>query len=280
MHTVELTIYVEDDLQDFLIAELATLDFETFVQEDTFVQAYIAAPQWTEQKRDEITQWLRNRGVFVPIDEETIEPRNWNEQWEETIRPLAVGSFIIKPTWAALPPTDGDKILLEIDPKMSFGTGYHASTRLVLRFLPQLINTGARILDAGTGTGILAIAALKLGATQAYAFDIDPWAQENAVENFHLNGVSHQVVFRTGSLEVVTETGFDVICANINLNVLLEMLPALTEKLTPSGHLVLAGLLRENRSRLLKEAATCSLIPVHEAVEDEWWSVVLTQRNH
>lgn len=275
MHTVELTIYVQDDLQEFLIAELAELDFETFRQEEAFLQAYIPASHWTDVKRDEITQWLRNRGAFVPIDEEIIDPRNWNEQWEETIQPLAVGAFIVKPTWATLPPEHADKILLEIDPKMSFGTGYHASTRLVLRFLPRLVRGGERVLDAGTGTGILAIAALKLGAAEAYAFDIDPWAQENAVENFHLNGVAERVAFRAGDLSVIQETDFDLICANINLHVLLDMLPAFAEKLNSGGLLVAAGLLRENRTRFLEAAAQARLLPVHEAVEDEWWSVVL-----
>ncbi|NBC18008.1 MAG: 50S ribosomal protein L11 methyltransferase [Bacteroidetes bacterium] len=277
MHTVELTVYVGDDWQELLIAELADLDFETFRQEDDCLRAYLPAPQWTEAKRDEIEQWLRNRGLFVPVDEEVIAPRNWNELWEEAIQPLAIGPFLVKPTWADVPPEHADKLLLEIDPKMSFGTGYHESTRLVLRFLPDLITGGERVLDAGTGTGILAIAACKLGAASAVAFDIDAWAQQNAVENFLLNGVRDRVTFHAGPLDAVPETGFDLILANINRNVLLGLLPDLAARLHEGGHLVLAGLLKTERARMLGAARTHDLHLAREADEGEWWSVVLAK---
>jgi ribosomal protein L11 methyltransferase len=277
MHTVELTIYVGDDWQELLIAELADLDFETFRQEDDRLRAYLPAPQWTDSKRDEIEQWLRNRGLFVPIDEEIIEPRNWNELWEEAIQPLAVGPFLVKPTWADVPPEHADKLLLEIDPKMSFGTGYHESTRLVLRFLPDLITGGERVLDAGTGTGILAIAACKLGAASAVAFDIDAWAQQNAVENFLLNGVHDRVTFHAGPLDAVPESDFDLILANINRNVLLGLLPALAERLADGGRLILSGLLQSERARILGATRTHSLRLVHETTEGDWWSVVLSK---
>lgn len=277
MHTVELTIYVGDDWQELLIAELADLDFETFQQEDDHLRAYLPAPQWTDAKRDEIEQWLRNRGLFVPVGEEVIEPRNWNELWEETIRPLAVGPFLIKPTWADVPSEHADKLLLEIDPKMSFGTGYHESTRLVLRFLPDLITGGERVLDAGTGTGILAIAACKLGAASAVAFDIDPWAQQNAVENFLLNGVRDRMTFHAGPLDTVPETGFDLILANINRNVLLGLLPDLAARLRDGGHLVLSGLVRKDRDRMLDAADTRRLHLARDAADGEWWAVVLAR---
>jgi ribosomal protein L11 methyltransferase len=277
MHTVEVTIYVGDDWQELLIAELADLDFETFRQEDDCLHAYLPAARWTDSKRDEIEQWLRNRGLFVPVDEEVITPRNWNELWEETIQPLAIGPFLVKPTWADVPPEHADKLLLEIDPKMSFGTGYHESTRLVLRFLPDLIRGGEHVLDAGTGTGILAIAACKLGAASAVAFDIDAWAQQNAVENFLLNGVHDRVTFHAGALDAVTEARFDLILANINRNVLLGLLPALAERLADGGHFVLSGLLQTERDRMLDAARTHHFDVAHEATEGEWWSVVLAK---
>ena len=278
MHTVELTIYVEDDWQELLIAELADLDFDMFHQDDGCLRAYTPAPRWTEAKRDAVQQWLRSRGLFVPVEEDVIDPSNWNEQWEETIRPLVVGPFLIKPTWRSVPPEHADKLLLEIDPKMSFGTGYHPSTRLVLRVLPDLVQGGERVLDAGTGTGVLAIAALKLGAAQAFAFDIDPWAQDNAVENFLLNGVADRVAFRGGSLEVVPDESYDLICANINRNALLGMLPSFADKVTSGGHIVLAGLLLADRDRMLDAAAQAGLASAREEQEDEWWSVVLVRQ--
>lgn len=275
MNTVELRIYVADDWQEFLIAELGDLDFDVFEQDDQSVRAFISAPRWDDVKREHVEQWLRSHGLLVPVEECIHPPQNWNERWEEAIRPLAVGSFLIKPTWADVPAEHADKILLEIDPKMSFGTGYHPSTRLVLRFLPDIVQEGQHVLDAGTGTGILAIAAIKLGAESAVAFDIDPWAQQNAVENIYLNGVEGEVAFRSGGIETVGEDGFDLVLANINRNVLVDLLPLFVEKCTPGGHIVLAGLLQRDRTGILETARRQGLTMEHESTEGEWWAVVL-----
>lgn len=277
MKTVALTIYVPEELQEYLIAELADLDFEGFEQEELFVKAYIPASRWNDVAREHLEHWLARYGVAAPVQEEVIEPRNWNRQWEETIKPIAVGSFLIKPTWASLPDGFRDHILLEIDPKMSFGTGYHESTRLALRFLPDIVAPGDRVLDAGTGTGILAIAALKLGATSAVAFDIDEWAQQNAVENFYLNGVADRVTFREGTIDVVPEADFDVILANIHLSVLVDLMPAFAARLRPDGRLLLAGLLRQDRTAICDAAARQGFRPAHENVENEWWACVMTR---
>ncbi|QXD16696.1 50S ribosomal protein L11 methyltransferase [Rhodocaloribacter litoris] len=281
MRTVELTLYVEEPLQEWLIAFLEDLDFDAFLQEDHRLKAYLPAARWNDVARERIEQWLLAHGLDVPIEEQLIEPQDWNAQWERSLRPVAVGPFLIRPTWTETPPEHADKIVLEIDPKMSFGTGYHESTRLVLRVLPSLIRGGERVLDAGTGTGILAIAAVRLGAAGALAFDIDPWAAENAAENFARNGVADRIAFREGSLEVVPESGFDLVLANINRNVLLDLLPGFAEKTRPGGRIVLAGLLTSDRDRMLEAAARMeratrpALTPLHEATEGEWWSVVL-----
>jgi ribosomal protein L11 methyltransferase len=277
MKTVALTIDVEDDLQELLIAELADLDFEAFEQEEDRLTAYVPAARWNDAAREHIEAWLAGHGLPAPLREEVIPAQNWNRQWEETIRPIVVGRFLVRPTWAEAPAGAEDRILLEIDPKMSFGTGYHESTRLALHFLPAVVRPGDRVLDAGTGTGILAIAALKLGAATAIAFDIDEWAQENAVENFYLNGVADRVTFREGSIDVVPETGFDVILANIHLSVLLEMLPAFAARLRPGGRLLLAGLLRQDRDRICTAAAHGFTLALEDA-ENEWWAGVWERR--
>src|SRR5690606_4088964 len=203
MKTVELVLSVPERYHEFLIAELPDLDFESFTAEEDRLAAYAPASRWDQVAREQLERWLRMHGLPERFGERIVPDENWNARWEETIRPLAVGRFLIRPTWASTPPEHADKVLLEIDPKMSFGTGYHESTRLVLRFLPALVRGGERVLDAGTGTGVLAIAALKLGGAAAVGFDVDPWAQVNAVENALLNGVGDRFEVREGSLETV-----------------------------------------------------------------------------
>ena len=278
MKTVELVLSVPDRYHEFLIAELSDLDFESFVADDDQVTAYAPASRWNQVRREEIERWLRMHGLPDRFGERIVPDENWNARWEETIRPLAVGRFLIRPTWAETPPEHADKVLLEIDPKMSFGTGYHESTRLALGFVPALIEGGERVLDAGTGTGVLAVAALKLGAASALGFDIDPWAHVNATENALLNGVADRFEVREGGLDVVPEAGFDVIFANINRNVLLEMLPGFAAKLTAAGRLVLAGLLHTDRETMVAAVEAAGLALYDEATEGEWWSAILTQR--
>ncbi len=279
MKTLELVLRVPDRYHEFLIAELTDLDFESFEQDDDLLKAYAPAGRWSDVRREHVEHWLLAHDLPIAMEERIVREENWNAQWEETIRPLAVGRFLIKPTWADVPPEHADKVLLEIDPKMSFGTGYHESTRLVLGFLPAVVHGGETVLDAGTGTGVLGIAALKLGAASAIGFDIDPWASVNATENALLNGVGDRFEVREGGLDVVPETGFDLVFANINRNVLLDLMPGFAEKLTPDGRLVLAGLLKTDREVMLASIEAAGLALDGEATENEWWSLIVTKKS-
>ena len=283
MKTVELVLDVPDRYHEFLIAELADLDVESFAEEDDRLRAYVPATRWSAPRREHVERWLRAHDLPSVFEERVVPDENWNARWEETVRPLAVGRFLVKPTWADVPPEHADKVLLEIDPKMSFGTGYHESTRLALRFLPGLVRGGEDVLDAGTGTGVLAIAALRLGAATALGFDIDPWASTNATENAFLNGVADRFEVREGSLDIVPETGFDLVFANINRNVLLALLPGLGAKLAQpvpekaGGRLVLAGLLRSDRDVMTTAISDAGLTLYDEATEAEWWSAIVSR---
>ena len=272
MNTVAVKISVPDAYQEILIAELADLDFESFEQHDRHLRAYIPSSRWNDVTRETIILWLAAHELPTRLEEEVIADQNWNREWEETIRAVAVPPFLIKPTWREVPPEHRDLILLEIDPKMSFGTGYHESTRLMLRMLPDTIEAGDDVLDAGTGTGILAIAAVKLGAATAIAFDIDPWSQENAVENIYINHVADRIDLRPGSIELIGERDFDVVIANINLNVVAGLLPVLVEKLSARGALLVSGILIRDRDRLLQTAERRGLSLEREMSENDWWS--------
>lgn len=275
MKTVELALAVPDRYHEFLIAELADLDFESFATGDDQLTAYVPASRWSQVSREHVERWLRAHDLPDQFGERVVPDENWNARWEETIQPVAVGRFLIRPTWAETPPEYADRVMLEIDPKMSFGTGYHESTRLALGFVPGLVRGDERVLDAGTGTGVLAIAALKLGAESALGFDIDPWSITNATENALLNGVADRFEVREGSLDVVPEADFDLVFANINRNVLLDLMPGFAAKLVTSGRLVLAGLLQTDREVTVESTRAVGLALYDEATEGEWWSAVL-----
>lgn len=277
MRTIELTLPVADDAQELLIAELTDLDFAGFEQAEEVLRAYVPATRWNDVHRELIEQWLRRHGIAAPLEERVYEPTDWNAEWERTVQPLPVGPFLVKPTWAEVPPEHADRLLLEVDPKMSFGTGYHESTRLVLRLLPDVVRGGERVLDAGTGTGILALAALRLGAASALAFDTDDWAYRNATENVFLNEVEDRVEVRQGSVEVAPAEAFDLVLANINRESLLTMMPELVRRLADGGHLLLSGLLRTDAERMTEAVAQHGLKVALTCVESEWWAAVATR---
>ncbi|MEM6335976.1 MAG: 50S ribosomal protein L11 methyltransferase, partial [Bacteroidota bacterium] len=218
---------------DVFVADLDALGCTGVLEEEHALHAYWPAEAWTDNVKTGLS------ALGLPFETHQIEDQNWNAAWEASIVPVEAGPFLIKPTWTERPKGTAHLGVIEIDPKMSFGTGHHETTRLVLGFLPQWLRTGDRVLDAGTGTGVLGIGALKLGAAHVIGFDIDPWAQENVLENLDLNEARSQFEFREGAIDAVPEDGFDLILANINRNVLIDLVPVFAHKLAASGRLIL-----------------------------------------
>ena len=275
MDYLRISISLNDDFHELLIAELFDIDFEGFEEEDDLLIASIPANRFDDSKREEIERILiRFGGEASILSEELISPQNWNQTWEQSIKPQTIGKFYVRPTWA---PENEDEELIEllIDPKMAFGTGYHATTRLLLEWIPEIVEEGDEILDAGTGTGILAIAALKVGASSAFGFDIDEWSKDNAEENMELNQVENFEV-ELGSIEVIPEgKQYDVILANINRNALMDLIPLLNNFLKPDGKLLLSGLLTTDESTILGITNTLNFKHVATRQLDEWIAIHL-----
>ena len=275
MDYIKLTISIREEFQELLIAELFDMDFEGFQEEDDDILiATIPASEFDDYMREEIEQFLMSYGEECHIlKEEVVPPQNWNEAWEQTIEPQYIGDFYVRPTWAE-PSNDKNAIELLIDPKMAFGTGYHPTTRLILELLPDLIRKGDKVLDAGTGTGILAIAALKLGAESAFGFDLDEWSEHNAEENMLLNKVTNFEVM-LGSSEVIPRgSQYDVILANINRNALRQLIPELLGYLKESGKLLLSGLLDTDEETMLSLESVKSLKHIKTRHEKEWIAIL------
>jgi len=275
MEYLELRISLEDDFHELLIAELFDLDFEGFEQEEDLLIATIPTQRFDDSKREKIENKLLSYGETASIlSEKVIAPQNWNEAWERSIKPQTIGKFYIHPTWTSYDGETDDNIELLIDPKMAFGTGYHATTRVMLEWLPEVISEGETVLDAGTGTGILAIAALKLGAESAFGFDIDEWSEANARENILLNDV-HNFEVKLGSTEVIPNgKKYDIILANINRNALIELIPELLIYLTDGGKLLLSGLLKEDETVILNQPALQNLIHIDTRQHQEWIAIL------
>jgi ribosomal protein L11 methyltransferase len=275
MEYVELRISLNDDFHELLIAELFDLDFEGFEQEEDLLIGTIPTHRFDDSKREEIEKMLMKFGGESSVLSEKIIPdQNWNEAWERTIQPQTIGKFYVHPTWSTSKSELEDHIELIIDPKMAFGTGYHATTRVMLEWLPEVIQKGDKVLDAGTGTGILGIAALKLGASSAFGFDIDEWSKTNAYENMLLNEVENFEV-KLGSTEVIPDgEKYDVVLANINRNALIDLVPILLSFLTEGGKLLLSGLLENDEPVMLKQEALKKLNHIDTRQHQEWIAIL------
>lgn len=274
MDYIRLSLVLADEFHELLIAELFDLDFEGFEEEENLLMASIPANKFDDSKKEEIERLLHQFSADSFIQsEELINPQNWNETWEQSIKPQSIGSFYVRPTWADKS-NDSGLVELLIDPKMAFGTGYHATTRLILEWLPEVISKEDIILDAGTGTGILAIGALKLGAESAFGFDIDEWSKDNAEENMQLNGISNFEV-ELGSIEVIpVGAKYDVILANINRNALIELIPQLLPYLREGGKLLLSGLLHEDEETI-RGLDSVKTLHHHETRSQKEWIAIL-----
>ncbi len=278
---IEVTITSPAPYQDLLIGRLALLGFEGFLQEDSSFSCYAPVAAWNKVAESKLDTLLSNfgkefKGIHFSTATKTIHEKNWNEEWERSIGIVeATSRIIIKPSWKKLRKRDKGKIVLHIDPKMAFGTGHHETTRLSLVLLDEHIRPGATVLDFGAGTGILAIAAVKLGAASALAIDNDPWAVENARENISRNRVLRRVRAVEGDRRKLPKRSFDLIVANIDLPTITTSLSDLVRRLKPQGTLIVSGLLTTDLTNFLNLISHQGVVPLEMLSENEWVAVAL-----
>ncbi len=271
MDTIELTFTIPPAEHAPFLAELEE-PATGFVQNDTELRAYVPADRWAAVDQKQLKARLAADGHPDAMSIRPLEPTNWNAAWEDTLSPVRAGPFLICPTSVAPPSGWDDATVLRIDPEMSFGTGHHATTRLALCLLADALAPGDRVLDVGTGTGVLAIAACRLGADAALGVDTNPDAVRNARENVRRNEGGDCVAVRDGSVGVASGTQYDLVAANITRRVLLELMPALVSRLAPGASLLLSGLLRPHRDDIRDAAASHGLALDAEAAEEGWWA--------
>jgi ribosomal protein L11 methyltransferase len=235
-----------------LIAQLSEIGYEGFEEAGDELYAYIPTEIYDETTLTPITS-----SFGMDYSSEMIPEQNWNELWESNFEPVVIeGLCTIRADFHHIAINTPYEII--ITPKMSFGTGHHATTHLMMEAINKLGVKGQNVLDFGTGTGVLAILAEKLGAASITAIDNDEWAVTNALENVTANGCTHIHVSQ-GSLEQVAYTGFNVILANINRHILLEYMKSLHDKLAPAGTILMSGLLEDDEKIIVEAAANVGL---------------------
>jgi len=263
------------DNNEIIIAELSQLPFDTFEEEGNIVKAYIPENLFIEA---EILATLSSyKDIFsLTIDFILIHYTNWNEVWESNYQPVYIADKLQIIANFHIPKPNYSLTLL-IHPKMSFGTGHHATTSLVAEYLLELDLKDKNVLDLGTGTGILAILAKKKGAAEVIATDIDPQCIENAAENIQLNGTEDIKLLLTNEVPEA-EKGYDIIIGNITRNVILEYLPNIARSLPAKGVFIASGFYKTDLT-LLKENAKAKGLELKSNKEKESWCAALFEKN-
>lgn len=222
---------------------------------------------------------LKEDGILDSYDYSLteFEEKNWNEEWEKNLKVIKVTEkIVIKPSFREYLPTEGE-IVITIDPKMSFGTGEHQTTKLMLSMCEKHIDKKTRVLDVGTGTGVLAIASVMLGADYALGIDNDEWCYENALENIDQNHVYGKVEFRLAEVGNIPEHDFDCLLANIQKDVLLIIKNELVQKVKNGGKIILSGLLFTDEEDITNEYTKLGLLLSDKMQLDEWISLVFSK---
>lgn len=260
-------------LGEVLLAEVAEIPFESFVEEEGLLIAYI-------QKEDFDLDELQSLAFLVdheisPIVQE-IQQVNWNEEWEKNFDFVEISDqCVIKADFHEL--QKDYKYTIRINPKMSFGTGHHATTALMLGYMLELDFNNTAVLDMGTGTGVLAILAAMMGSKNILAIDNNVWAYENSVENVELNGFQQEIEVLEGEVDLIAEKSFDIILANINKNVIKAQLNDYHSALNSEGKILLSGILTSDLHEIKELASGVGFNFVKEDNKDKWSLLVLSK---
>ena len=276
---VEFTISpYSADASDVLAAMAGEAGFETFEETETGLKGYVQQSLFDVSVLNAALEDFPFEDTTVSYDIQEAEDRDWNEQWEqEGFDPIVISNNLIIHDGRHLPDSTPD-IAIEIDAKLSFGTGTHETTRMICSTLLDLIPEG-RVLDCGTGTGILSICALKMGAKEAIGYDIDEWSVDNARHNAVINQVDDRFISLLGDASILNkvEGTFDLVMANINRNILLNDLPQFVSKMNAGATLILSGFYTDDCQILIEKAQTLGL-SLQQQKEDQQWACLVFGR--
>lgn len=251
---------------EILIAELGYAGFESFVESEDGVTAYIQKEEWSENILDDV-QILKSDEFEISFTSEDIAQTNWNEEWEKNFNPIVVDNVCsVRAPFHEKPNTQYDII---IEPKMSFGTGHHETTHMMIQHILKNDFTNKSVLDMGCGTGVLAILAEFKGAKPIDAIDYDNWCYVNSLENVQRNNCKHITVLE-GDASLLVDKKYDVIIANINRNILLQDMATYVSCLNKNGQLFLSGFYNDDIP-VIRAACEKHLLKFEEKLERNNW---------
>lgn len=264
--------------RDLLTDALGEAGFETFEDTEDGIKGYVQESLFDENAMNDVINNFMLPDVSINANIQEAEYKNWNEEWEEAgFERININDSI---TIYDARHDDGNGIAsgisIGIETKQAFGTGTHETTRMIVSTLLNIDLKGKRVLDCGCGTGILGIAASKLGASEVVGYDIDEWSSENAIHNAELNGVGNmKVMLGDASVLKSVEGKFDVVLANINRNILLADMPAFVSVMADESLLILSGFYASDVDLLTEKASSLGLSKIDSKSDSEWTCLVL-----
>lgn len=264
--------------RDLLTDALGEAGFETFEDTEDGIKGYVQESLFDENVMNDVISNFMLPDVSINANIQEAEYKNWNEEWEEAgFERININDSI---TIYDARHDDGagiaSGISIGIETKQAFGTGTHETTRMIVSTLLNIDLKGKRVLDCGCGTGILGIAASKLGASEVVGYDIDEWSSENAIHNAELNGVGNmKVMLGDASVLKSVEGKFDVVLANINRNILLADMPAFVSVMADESLLILSGFYASDVDLLTEKASSLGLSKIDSKSDSEWTCLVL-----
>lgn len=270
-----LQVICDPDYSEILMAEIAEVGFDTFLETDKGFEAYVEMEKYDKEQLEFVKQKYSTQTPII-FYYDRIQKKNWNEEWEKSYEPIIVeNKCLIRADFHTIEKKYPYELI--ITPKMSFGTGHHQTTYLMIKNQMEIDHRQRRVMDAGCGTAILSIMACKLEAREVEAFDIDEWSVSNGKENIEVNGCAniHHQLGRLGELHF--EHGFDIILANINKNVLLEEMKLYAKYLSNGGSLLLSGFYVDDIPDLLQEALRHDLTEKRRDEKETWAALLLAK---
>ncbi|MBZ0244973.1 MAG: 50S ribosomal protein L11 methyltransferase [Cyclobacteriaceae bacterium] len=273
MYHTRLSVTCDPLFSEILIAEISQAGFDSFLENENGFEAYAEVDRFDESLVEEIkNKYDQVKPLLFSWDR--IEKKNWNEEWEKSYEPIIVDDrCVIRAEFHQI--KKEYPYTITITPKMSFGTGHHQTTYLMIKAQMDMDHKNKMVMDAGCGTAILSIMASKLGAKSVEAFDIDEWSVINGKENIEVNNCEN-INIRQGMISELTfEDNYDIILANINKNILLQELPQYVAYLNPGGYLLLSGFYEKDIPDLMTRAHVYQLKQVSSDVRENWASLLL-----